>query len=407
MSALERLPFSDNIAILSEEIQLGTHIIPNRIAIQPMEGADGLPDGSPSELTKQRYRNFAKSKAGLIWFEAVAVTHEGRASKGQLCISADNVENFRTLVTEIKENCRRETGVTPIVIMQATHSGCYAKPNGVAAPMIAYNNPLFEKDAPIAPDHIVTDDYLERLEGLFGKATELAQQAGFDGVDMKCCHRYLCNELLSAYTREGKYGGCYENRTRFLKNIIAQARAHATGDFIVTTRMNIHDGFPYPYGFGVSNDQTVTPDISEAIRLIGELQLDLLNITIGNPYVNPQMNRPLNYEAVELMYTLTKQVQDRYPELVIIASAPTFMKELSSRFSAGAVEQGYCKMVGFGRMSFAYPEFGRDIMGDCLDKKKTCVTCSKCTVLLRSGLPSGCVVRNRYYTDLFKKECVQ
>lgn len=404
MSALERLPFSDNIDILKEEIKLGNHIIPNRIAVQPMEGADGLEDGSPSELTHERYRNFAKSGAGLIWFEAVAVTPEAKASKGQLCISEENVQNYKAIVDEIRINCLRETGIKPIIIMQATHSGRYSKPNGFPEPIIAYNNPIFEKENPISKDRIITDERLKELELIFGKATVLAQKAGFDGIDMKCCHRYLCNELLSAYTREGEYGGNYENRTRFYKNIVKQARANAKGDFIVTSRLNIHDGFPYPYGFGVSDDMTAEPDISEAIKLVGEQNFDLLNITIGNPYVNPEMNRPLNYEAVERMYKLTKQVQDAYPNLVIISSAPTFMKDKSSTFSAAVIEQNYCKMVGFGRMSFAYPEFGIDIMNNSFDKKKTCVTCGKCTVLLRNGKPSGCVVRNKFYTELFQKE---
>lgn len=62
---------------------------------------------------------------------------------------------------------------------------------------------------------MLTDGELRRYEAAFETTARLAQKAGFDGMDVKCCHRYLACELLSAYTRPGDYGGSYENRTRF------------------------------------------------------------------------------------------------------------------------------------------------------------------------------------------------
>mgnify|MGYP000267218601 CR=1 FL=1 len=85
----------------------------------------------------------------------------------------------------------RQNGFAPVVICQLTHSGRYAKPEGVPAPLIAYNNPLFEKEQPIDKSRIVSDDKLKRLEEAFGATALLAQEAGFDGADIKCCHRYL------------------------------------------------------------------------------------------------------------------------------------------------------------------------------------------------------------------------
>ena len=119
----------------------------------------------------------------------------------------------------------RENGFEPVVIMQATHSGRYSKPEGVPAPLIAYNNPIFEGDKPIAAERILSDDYLYGLIDKFGASASLAEQAGFDGVDIKCCHRYLNSELLSAYTRKGDFGGSLENRTRLLRSGVAAAQA--------------------------------------------------------------------------------------------------------------------------------------------------------------------------------------
>ena len=57
----------------------------------------------------------------------------------------------------------------------------------------------------------------------------LAKEAGFDGVDIKACHRYLMNELLASHTREGRYGGSYENRSRLLLTVIREVKK-ACGD---------------------------------------------------------------------------------------------------------------------------------------------------------------------------------
>ena len=60
--------------------------------------------------------------------------------------------------------------------------------------------------------------------------------------------------------------------------------------------MNVYDGFPYPYGFGVKEGEGITPDLSEADRLIkelAELGVKLLDITMGNHYFNPHVKSPL------------------------------------------------------------------------------------------------------------------
>ncbi|MEG2719736.1 MAG: flavin oxidoreductase/NADH oxidase, partial [Oscillospiraceae bacterium] len=74
------LPLSKNINVLKEPLQIGSKVLNNRIAIQPMEGCDGTFDGRPDDLTFRRYNRFAKSGAGLIWAEATAIVPEGRAN---------------------------------------------------------------------------------------------------------------------------------------------------------------------------------------------------------------------------------------------------------------------------------------------------------------------------------------
>ena len=200
------LLYAEDTAVLGKEYEIGNKAIPNRLAYQAMEECDGTAEGSPDTLTMRRYERFAKGGAGIIWFEATAVLEEGRANPRQLYITESNLDNFKKQVEDIKETALQTNGYEPIVIMQATHSGRYSKPNGTAAPLIAYNNPIFEKDNPISADRIVTDEYLERVGEALINGSLLAEKAGFDGVDIKCCHRYLNSELLSAYDREDKNG---------------------------------------------------------------------------------------------------------------------------------------------------------------------------------------------------------
>ncbi|MGI6336011.1 MAG: flavin oxidoreductase/NADH oxidase [Clostridiales bacterium] len=411
------LPLSENIGALASPVTVGKLTVRNRLAVQPMEGCDGTPDGKPGELTLRRYDRFTDGGAALIWVEACAVVREGRANPRQLWLHEENVDAFKSLVSRIRERGIQANGFAPVLILQLTHSGRYSKPEGTPAPLIAYNNPLFEKEKPIDPSRILSDDRLDALPEVFAKAAKLAEEAGFDGVDVKACHRYLICEMFSGFTRPGKYGGSFENRTRLYLDCVRAAKAAVSADFLVTSRMNVYDGFPYPYGWGVGTDGSLTPDLTEPLRLIGlarETGFPLLDVTIGNPYVNPHVNRPYDLggyippehplEGVARMYDCVGAVKRAYPEMTVIGSGLSYLRGLSGNLAAGAVEQDYCDIAGFGRLAFAYPDFARDLLTKgTLDPKKICITCSKCTELMRAGSTPGCVLRDKLYTELYKE----
>lgn len=400
------LPMQEDLSPLFQPLTLGKHTAANRIALQPMEGSDGLEDGTPGELTWRRYERFAKGGAGLIWFEAVATVPEGRASAHQLRLTENNLDDFKRLVAHIKETGLKHNGFEPIVVMQSTNSGRYSKPTGVPDPMIAYNCPPLE-ETPLDSSRILTDDQLDRFTAAFEPAAKLARQAGFDGVDVKCCHRYLACELLSAFTRPGKYGGSYENRTRFLKDAFAAAKA-GVGDGFLTSRMNAYDGFEYPWGWGVKEGAGLEVDLTEPLKLIGELKaqydLPLLNITMGNPYKNPHVNRPYdtgNYvppehpiEGLGRVMKGLSDIQHAYPDLPILGSAFSYLRGYAPNLAAGMVGQGHCAMAGFGRMAFANPDFPNQLK-ETGKLDKVCMTCGNCAVLLRAGRCAGCVIHDR------------
>ena len=415
------LPFSDNTEILAKPLTVKNKTVSNRLVCQAMEGCDGNPDGTPGELTLRRYDRFSKGGAGLIWYEATAVMPEGKANPRQLCINENNIDNFKRQVEEIKETAFKTNGYEPIVIMQATHSGRYSKPDGAPAPLIAYNNPIFEKDNPLPSECIVSDEYIDRVKEALIEGARLAEKSGFDGVDIKACHRYLNCELLSAYTREGRYGGSFENRTRLLRESVLGAIENTDKNFIVSSRMNIYDGFPYPYGFGVREGAGIDPDLSEAselIRILGSYGVELINITMGNPYFNPHVNRPFAkggytheehpLQGVARMLRGISEVKAEVPSMKIISSALSYLGVAAPFVAAGFIQQGGFDMAGFGRTIFAYPDFAKDILAKGeMDSNKICLCCSKCTEIMRTkGGTPGCVIRDKeVYAPIYIRQC--
>ena len=416
------LPFSSSTDILKTPLKVGNVTFHNRMGIAPMEGADSLEDGSPSDYTIRRYVNEAIGGSALIWFEAISIVPEGRSSKTQLLLTEENVESYKRMNEKIKEAGRKANGFEPYLIMQANHSGRYSNPDNRPAPMIAYRHPQLEQYRAADDSCIVTDDYLKSLEESFGKAALLAKKAGFDAVDIKSCHGYLLAELLSAYDRPGQYGGNYENRTRLLKNGIKAAKVWEDENFQVTCRLGIYDGYEYPWGFGVSEGSGLKPDLKEPIRLVKELYgncgIQMMNLTMGNPYATTHVTRPFDmgkYEPEEHPFTGIGrmiagigEVKKAVPEMVIFGSAPTYLRQFADLYTAGAVEEGFCDGMLYGRMAFADPDYANEIIKNGrIDPKRVCMTCGKCGDLIRAHKPTGCVIRDPKTFMPFYKEFLE
>ena len=381
----------------------------NRVVLQPMEGCDCNTDGSPSQLTREKYIRAAKSGAGLVWFEANAVCPEGRTNPRQMMLTAENLPEFKNLLAEMREIARKECGVSPVFILQLTHSGRQS-----IVPMIAYRHPIYEQRRPVSDENIVTDAYLDTLAEKYAASARLAEEAGFDGVDVKSCHGYLFQELLSAFSREGRYGGCFENRTRLLLDCI-RAVKDAIGDrLLLTCRLSVSDMVPMPYGFGTTAENRL--DLSEPDRLIGlmvEEGLQILNVTVGNPYHNPHVNRPYRKggyqppetpeEGLARFETIEKHIKEAFPSLTVVGSGLSYYRRDLFEQAQRQLSDGVCDLVGFGRMWLAYPDFYMDWRRGAFDMKKCCLACSKCTELMRAGQVSGCAVFHEYYRELYKK----
>ena len=415
----EHLPISADLSVLGEKVSLGNRILPNRMMVQPMEGVDGVPEsGSPSDLTFRRYRRFAEGGAGFLWGESIAVVPEGCSNSKQLRLHSGNLDEYKRLVEETREAARRLYGHEITFVIQLTHSGRFSRPGGTPAPMKAQHNPWLDEPLGMSGLEPVSDDYLDSLQDAFVSNAKMAAEAGFDGVDMKSVHGYLIAELLGAHRREGRYGGSYENRTRFLRETALKIRDALPPSCFLTTRLTTLEPTPYPYGWGVEPVESGRADgwihcLDEPKRLAAEcleMGMPTVNFSMGFPRSQPYLGRPHDNSLVGLptppeyplagVVRFQKMVRDMSavcPGTPVPTAALSWLRHLMPQVAAGMVSENWCSLVGLGRLSFAYPDFARDLLvrGE-LDKSKCCTTCSMCSQIMKDGVGrTGCVIRDK------------
>ena len=408
------LGISDDFSVFSKPVKIGNHTLKNVLVTHPMEGGDSDEQGAPTNLTFRKYELAAKGGSGLIWLEAVSVNQEGRSNKGQLYINDKTLSKFKDLVQSIHE---ASSDGKPLTILQLNHSGRYSKPKGKSAPIIASYIPELDERINLSPEHpIVTDEYLDSVSDDFVKASLLAKEAGFDGVDIKACHGYLLHELLSCFNRSGKYGGSFDNRTRLMLDIIDHVRkAIPDPDFLISSRINLYDALPRTLGWGMDSKDFTKVDLAEPIKLASEFikrGVTLINTTMGNPYFIPHINRPYdqgayipNEHPLEGVYRLihnTKLMQKAIPEAQFVGAGYSWLREFSPYVAAWVLKNGGASLIGYGRLFIAYPDFAKDILSGGLQKRKICISCSKCSMLKREIGTCGCVIRDgEYYLQMY------
>ena len=438
------LPMDDRILTaeqgspLAEPLKIGPLSCGNRWCIHPMEGWDANRDGSPSELTLRRWRNFGRSGAKLIWGgEAAAVQPDGRANPNQTLATSSNKAGLAALLQECTAAHAEAFGTTDdfVVGLQLTHSGRFCRPNTKQLePKIAYHHPLLDAKFGIQPDDesvVWTDSELERLIENYVAAAVLAREVGFQFVDIKACHGYLLHEFLSARTRKGPFGGDLAGRTRLLFTIIRRIQEECRG-LHVLVRLSAFDTLPYqtsreigqpmpyqhliPYhwGFGVQADDPFKCDLTEPLELLRQLR-DLgvlaVNISCGSPYYCPHIQRPAifppsdGYQPPEdPLVGVARQIhaaracKQAVPELPMVGTGYSYLQEYLPHVAQAVIRAGWIDMVGLGRMVLSYPEMPAETLARAVtERKKICRTFSDCTTAPRHALPSGCYPLDPYY----------
>lgn len=418
-------PMSKDMSVLAAPIVLDSgKVIPNSIGIPPLEGFDGTIDGAPTELAYRRYERYARGGAGLIWYEATAVSLDGRCNPLQMMMCRETMPEIKKVLEHANAAAVEEYGRKPYNVLQLTHSGRRSvDKNFKSRPLAAAYNPYM--DAHNAVDGskgeivIASDEKIGEIVHDYIEAACLAYEAGFDAVDIKPCHEYIIRELLSAFTRPGRYGGSFENRTRALFEIIHGIRERLGTKLDICVRLNAYDSIPYPYGWGMVKEEGVMkPDLTEPIelcRLLVKEGVQLINLTTMMPrYVPYGRGMMVEHDAdgeitpftgTETLLNATHTIKEAVPGGIFMCTGLSWLDVFGANVAAGGKEQGWFDIAGFGRQGFAYPNFAKEILKNGgMDKNKVCLTCDMCYDFIQNYCNSGCAARDPFYTQRYREQ---
>jgi 2,4-dienoyl-CoA reductase-like NADH-dependent reductase (Old Yellow Enzyme family) len=394
---------------LLSPVKIGNHDCVNRFFAQPMECVDSDREGNPTDLTYRRYENLFKGNFGFIDLEAITITNESRARKTQLEIMPRNEKALTKFISHLKN-------INPKVkiVFQLTHSGEISEPEFSRRVTV---KPIYGKGG-----EILTEEEVDNIIEQFVLSSKIAHAVGADGIDLKFCHGYLGSQILRPYNdRKWKYGGSWENRSRFAYDLMECIQKGVNEkDFLIGSKISMWEGFPG--GCGSAGPNSPLMDLMEPIDLLKGLEErgatyfieSLGNVHASMNYMEAVQDEPyLSYLHFYFANVMKKALK---PETVVIGSSFSPFRgnknkllfvepKKSSLFAMGAycIENGIMDMVGLGRQSLTDPftpiklEEGRE------EEIKYCTQCMNCEELMIRQQPVGCVVSNKYYTEIFNE----
>lgn len=354
---------------LLNPLDLGFTTLPNRVLMGSMHV--GLEEAERGfERMAEFYAARARGGVGLIVTGGIAPNEAGRPYEGgaKLTTDAEAAQH-----AEITAAVHREGGR---IAMQILHFGRYAYHQDLVAPSAL--------QAPISPfpPRELTDDEVEQTVEDYVRAARLARRAGYDGVEIMGSEGYLINEFIAAPTnhRDDRWGGSYENRTRFPVEIVRRVREAVGEDFIIIYRLSMLDLVP-----GGSTLDEVTW-LAKAVEAAGAT---LINTGIGWHEARiPTIATSVPRGA----YTwVTKKLMGAV-SIPLVTTNRINTPELAEQLLA----DGYADMVSMARPMLADPDFVAKAAADRSDAINTCIGCNQaCLDHTFSGRITSCLVNPR------------
>ncbi|MBT3319399.1 MAG: 2,4-dienoyl-CoA reductase [Clostridia bacterium] len=386
-------------------IKIGSKTSQNRFFMQAMECNDQDEHGNPSDITLDRYEKLASGGAGLVSLEAVTVTKESRSRDNQLTILPGNEQPLTRFVKKVKD-------VNPDMqfIFQLTHSG-------------ELSNPEFSRRVTVKPLYgyggdVLTEDEVDKIMDNFVRAAKIAQNAGADGIDMKLCHGYFGSQILRPYNdRKWKYGGAWENRSRFAFDLFERIQREVNDkNFLIGCKISAWEGFPG--GFGTESPDSPIIDLTEPISLLQGLEQRGAQYFIqsaGSPSITislTQADKEHPYFAYLHQYFAKQLKTNLKKETVMIGSNFSVFRDGSSKlcavepqkssllhYGARCIESGAMDMIGLGRQAYADPFIAKKLADGNEDDINYCTACDNCLELLIQQSQVGCATFNPRYVD--------
>ena len=386
-------------------IRIGNLTASNRFVINAMECCDSDKEGNPTERTYERYTNLFKGQAGLIDLEAITVTYENRGRESQLSIMPRNEPALAKFVSSL-----RKVNDKTLFIFQLTHSG-------------ELSHPGFSKRVCVKPlagfgGELLYESDIERIMNEFVLAAKICHDVGANGIDLKLSHGYLGSQILRPYNdRKWKYGGSWENRSRFAFELTDRVvREINDPNFLIGSKVSVWEGFPG--GCGSAGPDSSVMDLTESIALVKGIEqrgAAYILQSAGSPSITLALSQPDKKipDYAYLHHTFSKLLKDNLkPETVVIGSAYSIFRD--GKNALQAVEQdkntllywgdknirdGVVDMVALGRQSFADPFTPAKLMAGNENEVNWCTADDHCIELLIRQRNVGCCTYNKPYTE--------
>jgi thioredoxin reductase len=222
---------------------------------------------------------------------------------------------------------------------------------------------------------------IRELIAAYGDAALRCRQAGFDFVEIHGAHGYLISEFLAANSnlRQDEYGGSFENRIRFLVEIIEDIKAKTGPAYPIGVRMNGED---YVQGGWT---------LEEAKRLapiLERLGIDWLHVSAG-VYGSMPVTIPSMYSDHACFVHLAEAVK-KSVSIPVIAVGRIKDPGMADRI----IREGRADMVAMGRAHLADPELARKAHEGRLSDIRPCIGCCKGCIARALALEEGTCVMN-------------
>lgn len=390
---------------LLNPIKIGNLTAQNRFFMQAMECNDEDENGNPTELTTSRYETLAKGEAGLVSLEAISITRESRSRDNQLTIMSENQKPLTEFVKRVKD-----ANPKSLFIFQLTHSG-------------ELSNPAFSRRVTVKPLYgyggdLLSEEEVDKIVDGFVLAAKIAHDAGADGIDMKLCHGYLGTQILRPYNdRKWKYGGSWENRSRFAFDLYERIQKEVNDkNFLIGSKISAWEGFPG--GFGTDGPDSPIIDLTEPISLLKGLEergAQYFIQSAGSPSITislTQVDKHIPYYAYLQQYFAKMLKQQLKPETVLIGSNFSIFRDGNNHlcavspeessllhYGAQCIDRGVVDMLGLGRQSFADPMMPKKLREGKENEIKYCTVCDNCLELLIQQSKVGCCTFDKRYTE--------
>lgn len=243
-------------------LRIGNLEFPNRIIMPPMCMYQAEPDGFITLFHMTHYLTRAIGGVGGIIVEATGIEERGRITENDLGLWNDSQATKLSELTKAIHQYHTKIGI------QLNHAGRKSNTSGeiIAPSAIAY----YDGKIPFG----MTEADIQNTITLWQNAAKRAKDAGFDFLEIHAAHGYLINEFLSPLTnhRTDRYGGNPENRSRFLREVIAAVRKVWPKDRVLGVRVSAEE-----YDAAGNHPET----LGEIINLVKKEGIDFVDVSSG------------------------------------------------------------------------------------------------------------------------------